>query len=51
LDLDRLTAEMLHVVDETMQPEFVGLWLREAASTKVSEQRLSVKGKRLCPNF
>jgi len=50
-DLDRLTGEMVRVVDETMQPEFVGLWLREAASTKVSEQRLSVKGKRLCPNF
>jgi hypothetical protein len=28
-DLERLTAEMLHVVDETMQPEFVGLWLRK----------------------
>jgi hypothetical protein len=28
-DLEQLTAEMLHVVDETMQPEFVGLWLRE----------------------
>ena len=26
-DLERLTAEMLRVVDETMQPEFVGLWL------------------------
>jgi hypothetical protein len=28
-DLERLTDEMLRVVDETMQPEFVGLWLRE----------------------
>jgi hypothetical protein len=28
-DLDALTAEMLRVVDETMQPEFVGLWLRK----------------------
>jgi hypothetical protein len=28
-DLDALTAELLRVVDETMQPEFVGLWLRE----------------------
>ena len=26
-DLERLTAELLRVVDETMQPEFVGLWL------------------------
>jgi hypothetical protein len=28
-DLDALTTEMLRVVDETMQPEFVGLWLRD----------------------
>ena len=27
-DLERLTAEMLRVVDETVQPEFIGLWLR-----------------------
>jgi hypothetical protein len=27
-DLKQLTAEMLHVVDETVQPEFVGLWLK-----------------------
>ena len=26
-DLERLTAELLRVVDVTMQPEFVGLWL------------------------
>jgi len=28
-DLDALTTEMLRVVDETIKPEFVGLWLRE----------------------
>jgi hypothetical protein len=28
-DLERLTSEVLRVVDETMQPEFVGLWLRD----------------------
>jgi hypothetical protein len=28
-NLAHLTDEMLRVVDETMQPEFVGLWLRE----------------------
>jgi hypothetical protein len=33
-DLERLTAEMLRVVDETMQPEFVGLWLREPGSDR-----------------
>jgi hypothetical protein len=27
-DLERLTAELLRVVDETMQPEFMGLWLK-----------------------
>jgi hypothetical protein len=31
-DLERLTGELLRVVDETMQPEFVGLWLREPES-------------------
>src|SRR5262245_59363326 len=35
--LERLTAELLRVVDETMQPESVGLWLREADSAKVLE--------------
>jgi hypothetical protein len=25
---------MLHVVNETMQPEFVGLWLKEAQSVE-----------------
>jgi hypothetical protein len=28
-DLERLSAAMLNVVDETLQPKFVGLWLRE----------------------
>ena len=27
-DLEQLTAEMLRVVDETMQPEFAGLWVK-----------------------
>jgi len=31
-DLERLTAEMLRVVDETVQPEHVALWLREPAT-------------------
>jgi hypothetical protein len=28
-DLDALTGELLRVVDETLQPESVGLWLRD----------------------
>jgi hypothetical protein len=37
VDLDTLTAELLTVVDQTMQPTMVSLWLRPtvAASTKV----------------
>jgi hypothetical protein len=33
-DLERLTAAMLRVVDEAVQPEFVGLWLRNSSSSK-----------------
>jgi hypothetical protein len=28
-DLNNLTGQLLRVVDETMQPEFVGLWMRD----------------------
>ena len=28
-DLDRLTAELVRVIQETMQPEHVSVWLRE----------------------
>jgi hypothetical protein len=28
VELDALTLELLHVVDETMQPESLGLWFR-----------------------
>jgi hypothetical protein len=33
-DLERLTGEMLHVVDTTVQPEFVGLWLKPVDGAK-----------------
>jgi hypothetical protein len=36
-DLDAITAEMLRVVDDTMQPEFVGLWLRDAPARNTTE--------------
>jgi hypothetical protein len=34
VDLDTLTAELLTVVDQTMQPTMASLWLRPTASTK-----------------
>jgi hypothetical protein len=42
-DLERLAGELLRVVDETMQPEFVSLWLREtqAGSTPDSARPAS----------
>jgi branched-subunit amino acid transport protein len=36
-DLSHLTAELLRVVDSTMQPEFVGLWLRETPALSMPE--------------
>jgi len=36
-DLERLNAELLQVVDETMQPEFVGLWLRAVQPRSTTE--------------
>jgi uncharacterized membrane protein len=35
-DIERLTGELLRAVGETVQPEFVGLWLREPGPPKVS---------------
>jgi hypothetical protein len=36
-DLDALTGELLRVVDETMQPEFVGLWLHDPQARSTTE--------------
>ncbi len=36
-DLERLTGDLLHVVDETMKPEFVGLWLRDPQARSKTE--------------
>jgi hypothetical protein len=35
-DLDALTAELLRVIQETMQPEYVSIWLKPAESEKQS---------------
>jgi hypothetical protein len=37
-DLARLTDALVQVVDETVQPEFVGLWLREPASQRLPDK-------------
>jgi hypothetical protein len=39
-DLDALTDEMLRMVDETMQPEFVGLWLCDPQARSTTEANL-----------
>jgi hypothetical protein len=36
-DLERLTDAMLRVADDTMQPEFVGLWLRDSQARSTIE--------------
>jgi hypothetical protein len=36
-NLDALTGELLRVVDDTMQPEFVGLWLRDSQERSTAE--------------
>jgi len=42
-DLDRLTGELVRVVEETMQPAYVSLWLRDipggSAQRRGGEQR------------
>jgi len=35
-DLDALTAELVRVIQETMQPEFVSVWLRERDGVQVT---------------
>ncbi len=36
-NLDALTGELLRVVDETVQPEFAGLWLRDPQARSKTE--------------
>jgi len=37
VDLDRLATELMHVVEETMQPESAGLWLRRTGNKPVDQ--------------
>jgi hypothetical protein len=37
VDLDRLSAELVRVVEETMQPESAGLWLRQTGDKRVGQ--------------
>jgi uncharacterized membrane protein YbhN (UPF0104 family) len=41
LDLDTLAAELLSVVDQTMQPTAVSLWLRPSVASSPSRDRAS----------
>jgi hypothetical protein len=41
LDLDTLAAELLSVVDQTMQPTAVSLWLRPSVASSPSPDRAS----------
>jgi hypothetical protein len=40
-NLERLTDELLTMAEETMQPEFVSLWLRDTQPTKPPEAHTS----------
>jgi hypothetical protein len=46
-DLDELTAELVRVIQETMQPEFVSVWLKLAAAerTRPDESDLVAQGR------
>jgi hypothetical protein len=41
LDLDTLSAELLSVVDQTMQPTAASLWLRPSVSSAPTRDRAS----------
>jgi len=44
-DLDKLTARLVEVVEETMQPESVGLWLKPTADRRFQSPERSGVGR------
>lgn len=42
-DLDKLTAELLRVIQETMEPEHLSLWLREEDGASGGEPKVSFR--------
>jgi hypothetical protein len=43
-DLDRLTAELLRVIQETMEPEHVSIWLKPTEATPVARRQTTDDG-------
>ena len=41
-DLDALTAELVRVIQETMQPEFVSVWLKEPDRMNQTSERTTL---------
>ena len=46
-DLDALTAELVRVIQETMQPEFVNVWLVPESAVGHDAPQLEKKGRQL----
>lgn len=44
-DLEKLTAELLRVIQETMEPEFVSIWLRPAEATLIDGPQTTDDGQ------
>jgi len=42
-DLDALTAELLRVIQETMEPETLNIWLWEGKSQRVMQEKLDIE--------
>jgi hypothetical protein len=45
IDLDSLSAELLTVIDQTMQPRRASLWLQQKAADRLPASKVSEQGK------